>query len=253
MCSCNQGCNQDKCKPIYCFPEPKPNYVLGYVSPCPPQCGPYYTPPPAPCCGHPAPPCSSHPAPPCCGHPAPPCCGHPPTICQETYDIIEYCHVQNRDFNILLNECGKSIVGFFITFVDCRGNPIRFDDTSSTLRVEGIYQYQDKENSGQVATYYNIISDTQSKYYYTYCQQSQNGLPYNNCLWTLYTNTCNPLKLSFHLVTSYTEPIYVYINLFMKPINFPSPVLAPVVDNCIDTDVCDNKGHIRWMVSFCCS
>lgn len=253
MCSCGQthhyphshphphpqnpcSCSQNKCCPVYHVPVPKPNYVLGHVLECPPPCAPNFS------------------------YPSPTCVDpviivkdviKPPSY-EPIYDITEYFNVQDRLFNILLNQCHKSIVGFFITFVDCYGYPIHLDDTLSTLKVEGVYQYNDPQNPGQTSTYYNVISDTQNKYYYTYYEQQKNGLPYNGCIWTLYTNSCNPLKLSFNLTTSYTGPINIYINLFLKPVEYPCPTLAPVVDECIESDPDECTGHIRWMVSLCC-
>lgn len=267
MCSCNKGCHENKCGGGCHQPKcgggchenkcgggchenkcgggggchenkcitPTPNYVLGRVLECPPPCAPNFS-YPSPSCVDPQP------------YPHP----HPRPHCEEIYDIIEYFNNSNKTFSILINEHYKHIVGFFLIFVDSYGNPINLDQATSTLKVEGVYQYNDPVNPGQVSTYYNVISDTQTKYYYTYIQQCQNRLPYNGCIWTLYANSCVPLKLSFNLKTDYAGPINIYINLFLKPLAYPSPILAPVVDECIESDPCETTGHIRWVVSRCC-
>ena len=241
MCSCNQHsqseshshCNE--CFPIIYAPIPKPNYVLGRVLECPPPCGPNFT-YPNPSCVDPV--------------PVEPHFG--PSYCTTIYDMVQYLNIQDKSFSFLLNPYRKNIVGFFITFVDNYGYTIPMDNNSSTLQVEEIYQYYDNQNPGQYNTYYNVVSDTQSKYYYTYIQQNQNGLPYNGCIWTLYLNSCNELKLSFNLSTTNTGPINMFINLFLKPEDYPSPILAPVIEECIEADPNPNIGHIRWMVELPC-
>ena len=239
MCPCNQGCHEKKCKG--CHNPQNQNYMLGYVSPCQPLCLPH---------PHPHPQHPHHYQHSCSDpHPPRPCSKN---SCEVKYDIIEYFGIKDKKFNILLNDRCKPMVGFFITFVDCHGYPIHLDDTQSTLQVEEIYSYPDHTRAETYSTYYNIISQTQTKYYYTYVEQCKNNLPPASCLWTLNAKTCQPLKLSFNLSTRYEGQINIYINLFFAHEGVPNNILCPVVEDCIESDECESTGHIRWMVSLCC-
>ncbi len=193
-----------------------------------------------------------------CHRPCEPSCHKPCETCiTKLYDIITYCDANEKEFNVIINQCYLPIQGFVLAFVDECGKPIIFNDCNSFMKIESItpyptdcYCYPPVYNY-----YYNEICPFADKYYYTYTIQSYNCMAYNSALWSYYVNINVPLKLSFKLDYNYTGRVFMYINMFImqKPIEYK---LGPIISNSIYSDqhlgcvpnpfAC---GYISWMTN----
>jgi hypothetical protein len=185
-------------------------------------------------------------------------CPKPPP-CQECvkplYEIITYCDVKEKEFNIIINPNYLPIQGFILAFVDECGVPIIFNDCNSFMKIESITPYP-RENCHYAPTYdyyYGEVCPFANKYYYTYTMQEYNCMPINPALWSYYININVPLKLSFKLDHNYTGNVFLYINMFYPQEHCVSK-LEPIIHNCIKSDqelhcvynpfAC---GYISWM------
>lgn len=188
-----------------------------------------------------------------CPRPRPPPCE---TCVKPLYDIITYCNVKEKEFNVIINTRYLPIQGFILAFVDECGNPIIFDDYNSFMKIESITPYPNTNSYEYPPTYnyyYREICPFSDKNYYTYTIQAYNCMPINPALWSYYININVPLKLSFKLDYNYTGNVFLYINMFF-PQQHCAPKLEPIIRNCIRSDqelscvynpfAC---GYISWM------
>jgi hypothetical protein len=188
-----------------------------------------------------------------CPRPRPPPCE---TCVKPLYDIITYCNVKEKEFNVIINTRYLPIQGFILAFVDEYGNPIIFDDYNSFMKIESITPYPNTNSYEYPPTYnyyYREICPFSDKNYYTYTIQAYNCMPINPALWSYYININVPLKLSFKLDYNYTGNVFLYINMFF-PQQHCAPKLEPIISNCIRSDqelscvynpfAC---GYISWM------
>jgi hypothetical protein len=171
------------------------------------------------------------------------------------YDIISYCNVREKEFNVVINSRYLPIQGFILAFVDECGNPIIFNNCNSFMKIESITPYPDYNcyyYPPRYNYYYNEVCPFSNKNYYTYTIQEYNCMPINPALWSYYININVPLKLSFKLDYNYTGNVFLYINMF-----FPQQCeykLGPIIRNCIISDQelhCVKNpfacGYISWM------
>jgi|688.fasta_scaffold457346_2 hypothetical protein len=181
---------------------------------------------------------------------------HCTTCVKPLYEIITYCNVQEKEFNVIINPSYLPIQGFILAFVDECGNPIIFDDYNSFMKIESITPYPNTNSCVYPPSYnyyYREICPFSDKNYYTYTIQAYNCMPINPALWSYYININVPLKLSFKLDYKYTGKVFLYINMFF-PQEHCVPKLEPIIRNCIRSDqelscVCNPFacGYISWM------
>lgn len=182
---------------------------------------------------------------------------HCPSCVKPLYDIITYCNVTDKEFNVIINTRYTQIQGFILAFVDECGKPIIFDDYNSFMKIESITPYPNPNSYEYPPTYnyyYSEICPFSDKNYYTYTMQAYNCMPINPALWTYAINTNVPLKLSFKLDYNYTGNVFMYINTFFPQHLCSDNKLEPVIRNCIRSDQelsCVRNpfacGYISWM------
>lgn len=185
---------------------------------------------------------------------------HCSTCTKPLYEIISFCNVKEKEFNVIINTRYLPIQGFILAFVDECGNPIIFDDYNSFMKIESITPYPNTDyhchNPPTYNYYYREVCPFSDKNYFTYTLQTYNCMPINPALWSYYINTKVPLKLSFKLNYNYTGNVFLYINMFFPQEHCVLPKLEPIISNCIESDqqlTCVRDpfacGYISWMTN----
>ena len=103
-----------------------------------------------------------------CPKPHPPPCE---TCVKPLYDIISYCNVREKEFNVVINSRYLPIQGFILAFVDECGNPIIFNNCNSFMKIESITPYPDYNcyyYPPRYNYYYNEVCPFSNKNYYTF-------------------------------------------------------------------------------------
>lgn len=167
---------------------------------------------------------------------------HCSTCNKPLYEINTYHDICLYDFSVVINNNKRGIEGFWLAFVDQCGHPVCFDDYETFMSIEVL----DCCNS-------KLIS-CNDKTYYTYTEQANNCLPINPALWTYRYPTNARLRLSFRLCHRYTYPISLFVNVFYRQYKCPRPVLEPVINNAIQSDLYNHcvkdpyyPGYVTWM------
>lgn len=177
------------------------------------------------------------------------------TCVKPLYEIITYCNVKEKEFNVIINPDYLPIQGFILAFVDEHGKPIIFNNCNSLMKIESITPYPCHDYHGVPACnyYYGQVCPFANKDYYTYTIQEHNCMPINPALWSYYINIKVPLRLTFKLDYNYTGNVFLYINMFYLQEHCECK-LGPIIRNCIISDqethcVCNPLacGYISWM------
>ena len=183
----------------------------------------------------------------------------PPKPCETCvkplYEIITYCNVKEKEFNVTINPDYLPIQGFILAFVDECGKPIIFNDCNSLMKIESITPYPCYDCHGNPTCnyFYGQVCQFANKDYYTYTIQEHNCMPINPALWSYYINTKLPLRLTFKLDYNYTGNVFLYINMFYLQEHVECK-LGPIIRNCIISDQekhCVGNpmacGYVSWM------
>jgi hypothetical protein len=162
------------------------------------------------------------------------------------YKVIDF-EIKEKNFDIILNESNKNILGFLCKFADSDGLPINIFKSDSFLSISQIVV-------GDIFNYELEEKNSFDMLHYTNHQQFMNNLPATKVVWLYffrpYTN--RKIKLSFDLEHSYIENVYLYINLIYYDDTTPNKTISQYIIDCAKDDFNigfdnTNIGYIQWM------